>query len=49
MKKLGYLLIALGLALLLVVIINLIKENSRLVSPLPEKDGVKVILITPSP
>ena len=48
MKKLGYVLIAFGIALLIFVVFNLLKDGNRVVSPLPEKEGVKVILITPS-
>jgi len=47
MKKLGYILIAFGLSLLFFVVYNIFKENNRIISPLPEKEGVKVILITP--
>lgn len=48
MKRFGYVLIAFGLALLIFVIFNVFKDSSRVVSPLPEKEGVKVILITPT-
>ena len=47
MKLIGGILITVGLALLLFVVFNLIKERSRTVSPVPEDDGVKVIFVTP--
>jgi len=48
MKKIGLVLIALGIALLIFVAYNFIKDSNQVISPLPEKEGVKVILITPS-
>ena len=41
-------LIALGVALLIFVLINLFKENNKIVSPIPEDSGVKVIFVTPT-
>jgi len=48
MKKLGFIFIAFGVALLIFVAFNFIKDSNQVISPLPEKEGVKVILITPS-
>lgn len=48
MKLIGAIFIAIGLALLLFVVFNFIKEKSRTVSPLPEDKGVKVIFVTPT-
>lgn len=47
MKKLGLILIAVGLALLVFVIFNFIKEKTKMASPIPEEEGVKVIFVTP--
>jgi len=48
MKKFGLVLIAFGLALLIFVFYNFIKEKNKIVSPIPEEQGVKVIFVTPS-
>ncbi len=48
MRKLGLILIAIGLALLIFVFINFLKEKNKIASPIPETDGVKVIFITPT-
>lgn len=47
MKKVGIILIGAGLALLSFVIFNFIKEKNKIVSPIPEEQGVKVIFVTP--
>lgn len=47
MKKLGLILIAVGLALILFVFFNFLKEKNKIVSPIPENEGVKVIFVTP--
>lgn len=47
MKKVGIILIGIGLALLSFVIFNFIKEKNKIVSPIPEEQGVKVIFVTP--
>lgn len=48
MKKIGIVLIAAGLALLIFISYNFIAEKNRLKSPIPEEEGVKVIFVTPS-
>jgi len=48
MKIIGAILISIGLALLFFVAYNFIKEKNRIVSPVPEEKGVKVIFVTPS-
>jgi glycopeptide antibiotics resistance protein len=48
MKRLGIILIAIGIALLMFVFYNFIKEKNKLASPIPEDTGVKVIFVTPS-
>ncbi|MCL4363793.1 hypothetical protein M1328_00975 [Patescibacteria group bacterium] len=47
MKKVGLVLIAIGLALLVFVIYNFVKEKNRMASPIPEEQGVKVIFVSP--
>lgn len=47
MKPLGITLIAIGLALIIFVLINFINEKNKVLSPIPENEGVKVIFVTP--
>lgn len=47
MKYIGLVLIAIGLALLFFVGYTILKEKNKIVSPVPEEKGVKVIFITP--
>lgn len=49
MKYLGLVLIAIGLALFLFVGYNFLKDKNKMVSPIPEENGVKVIFVSPSP
>ena len=48
MKGLGIVLIAMGIALLVFISYNFIKEKNKMTSPIPEDKGVKVIFVTPS-
>jgi len=48
MKYLGLALIGIGLALLLFVAFNFLKDKNKMVSPIPEEKGVKVIFVTPT-
>lgn len=48
MKKLGYILIAFGLALLLFVFYSFLEEKNKIHSPVPEEKGIKVIFVSPS-
>lgn len=48
MKIIGAILIGIGLALLLFILFNFLKEKNRIISPLPESKGVKVIFVTPT-
>lgn len=48
MKAIGMVLIAVGLALLFFVLFNFINEKNRIVSPIPQDQGVKVIFVTPT-
>lgn len=48
MRVIGLILIAVGVGLLLFGIYNFVRERNRLVSPIPEKEGVRVIFVTPT-
>jgi len=48
MKKFGLVLIAIGVALLMFVFYNFVKEKNKMASPIPEDKGIKVIFVTPS-
>jgi hypothetical protein len=48
MKSIGLVLIAIGVALLMFISFNFIKEKNKIASPIPEDKGVKVIFITPT-
>ena len=48
MKGLGIVLIAIGVAILIFVSYNFIKEKNKIASPIPEDKGVKVIFVTPA-
>lgn len=48
MKNIGLVLIAIGIALLMFISYNFIKEKNKTASPIPEDKGVKVIFITPT-
>lgn len=47
MKRVGLVLIAFGLALLVFVLFNFVKDRNKVASPIPEDQGVKVIFVTP--
>jgi hypothetical protein len=47
-KALGLILIAFGLALIVFVIYNFFQEKNKIISPIPEEKGVKVIYISPT-
>ncbi len=48
MRFFGFLLIAVGLGLLLYMGYSWWQESLRLVSPIPDESGVKVIFVTPT-
>ena len=48
MRNFGLILIAVGIALLMFVSYNFIKEKNKMASPIPEDKGVKVIFVTPA-
>ena len=47
MKQIGLIFIAIGIALLIFFVINVLRENNNIVSPIPEEKGVKVIFVSP--
>ncbi len=47
-KTVGLILISVGLAFLIFVIYSFYQESNKVVSPIPERKGVKVIYVTPS-
>jgi len=48
MKKLGIFLILFGLLILAFIGFSFFEEKNKMVSPLPEEKGVKVIFISPT-
>lgn len=48
MRIVGIVLISIGLALLVFVLFNFLKDRNQIVSPIPEEKGVKVIFVTPA-
>lgn len=48
MKNIGIFLIVFGIAILIFIGYNFLKDRNRIISPVPEERGVKVIFITPS-
>lgn len=47
MKIIGAVLIALGLALMVFLLFMYLGDRDKMVSPIPEERGVKVIFVTP--
>lgn len=48
MKLVGIILIGTGVALIAYVIFSLLTGSKKIVSPIPEDKGVKVIFVSPS-
>ena len=48
MKNIGFILISIGLALMLFIFYNFIKEKNKMTSPIPDNKGVRIILISPT-
>lgn len=48
MKSVGIVLIGMGIALLLFTLIDFFSGSDKIVSPVPENNGVKVIFVSPS-
>ena len=47
-KTIGIILIAIGLSFIVFFVLNFFLKQKRLISPLPEKEGVNIIQITPA-
>lgn len=48
MKLFGIILLSIGVALFIFILYSFLKENNRLISPIPQDNGVKVIFVTPT-
>ncbi len=48
MRTLGVILLSIGVGLILFIVYSFFKEKNKVVSPIPENTGVKVIFITPT-
>lgn len=48
MKIVGIILVGMGLALLLFTIIGFFFDSNKIISPVPESQGVKVIFVSPT-
>jgi hypothetical protein len=48
-KRIGFVLIILGISLLIFVFFLFYKDSSRILSPVPDEQGAKVIYLSPSP
>ncbi len=48
MRIFGIVLLAIGVALLIFILFSFFREKNKLISPLPEENGVKVIFVTPT-
>ena len=49
MKIVGIVLISIGIALLAFVGFNFLNNDNRLLSPIPDEQGIKVIFVSPTP
>jgi glycopeptide antibiotics resistance protein len=49
MKVIGMIILACGFAFLLFVAYTFMKNSNKIVSPIPEEKGVKVIFVSPTP
>lgn len=48
MKYVGYVLLAVGLALFVFVLYSFVASRNHIATPIPEEEGVRVIYITPT-
>lgn len=48
MKQIGFILMAIGIALLIFIFYNSFRDMNQLKTPVPDDNGVKVIFITPT-
>ncbi|MFH1827099.1 MAG: hypothetical protein ABH812_01535 [bacterium] len=49
MKTFGIILLSIGFALFIFIIYLFLKDRDRIISPIPQNTGVKVIVVTPGP
>ena len=49
MKTFGIILLSVGFALFVFIIYLFVKDRNKIISPIPEDSGVKVIIISPQP
>jgi len=47
-KTVGLVLIAFGLALIIFMVYNFLLEKNKILSPIPEEKGIRVIYISPT-
>ncbi len=48
MKIVGLILVSIGIALLIFIAYSFLKEQNKILSPIPEDKGIKVIFVTPA-
>ncbi len=48
MKTFGIILISIGVALILFIAYTFLREKNKVISPIPENTGIKVIFVTPA-
>jgi len=48
MKKVGFILICIGISILLLIIIRFWQRKDKIYSPIPDQSGVKVIPLSPT-
>jgi len=49
MRTFGVILLSIGFALFIFIIYLFVKDRNKMISPIPQDTGVKVIIITPEP
>lgn len=49
MRTFGIILLSIGFALFIFIIYLFVKDRNKLISPIPEDSGVKVIIVSPQP
>lgn len=49
MKTFGIILLSIGFALFIFIIYLFLKDRNKIISPIPQNTGVKVIVVTPGP
>lgn len=49
MRTFGIILLSIGFALFIFIIYLFVKDRNRIISPIPEDSGVKVIIVSPQP